>query len=235
MHEPELAAPVWGEARALLADLGDPPLWAAPFHWYAVQAAVLTDRPDTLAPHARALVVAGRTNRVAATYAAAGRAWVAVLGRDVDATTVIDAAQALRALGQPWEGSRLVGHAAARTSERKDAALLLECARDLLHPTGSDQAGVMASRPTASEIKAGVVVMSERELEVARLVMDNLTYQQIGEKLFLSARTVEHHMARIKQRSGAQSRSELLARLSITINAHEDAAGPSNTSDLKHR
>ena len=143
MHEPELAAPAWGEALALLAELGDPPLWSAPFHWYAVQAAVLTDRPDALAPHARALVSAGRTHRVAATYAAAGRAWVAVLGRDVDPAPVIESARALAALGQPWEGSRLAGHGAARSADRKDAALLLECARDLLHPPDPDHSLVL--------------------------------------------------------------------------------------------
>ena len=66
--------------------------------------------------------------------------------------------------------------------------------------------------------------MSEREMEVAKLVLANLTYQQIGDQLFLSPRTVEHHMARIKARSGATSRADLLARLSVTINAHEDAS-----------
>ena len=44
-----------------------------------------------------------------------------------------------------------------------------------------------------------------------------MTYRQIGESLYLSAKTVEHHMARIKRRSGAATRSELLQRLSVSV------------------
>jgi DNA-binding CsgD family transcriptional regulator len=40
-----------------------------------------------------------------------------------------------------------------------------------------------------------------------------MTYKQIGERLFISAKTVEHHVARIRQRLGSASRRELLARL----------------------
>jgi len=51
-------------------------------------------------------------------------------------------------------------------------------------------------------------MLSNREREVAELVLTGLTYRQIGEKLFISAKTVEHHMARIRRRLGAQSRRE---------------------------
>ncbi|MEU7823650.1 helix-turn-helix transcriptional regulator [Catellatospora sp. NPDC049133] len=44
-------------------------------------------------------------------------------------------------------------------------------------------------------------------------MLAGLTYRQIGEKLFISAKTVEHHMARIRRRLGCDSRSELLAKL----------------------
>jgi DNA-binding CsgD family transcriptional regulator len=40
-----------------------------------------------------------------------------------------------------------------------------------------------------------------------------MTYKQIGDQLFISAKTVEHHVARIRQRLGCTSRSDLLARL----------------------
>jgi DNA-binding CsgD family transcriptional regulator len=52
---------------------------------------------------------------------------------------------------------------------------------------------------------------------VAELVLAGLTYRQIGESLYLSAKTVEHHMARIKRRSGATTRSELLERISLSL------------------
>ncbi len=40
-----------------------------------------------------------------------------------------------------------------------------------------------------------------------------LTYREIGARLYISAKTVEHHVARIRRRLGAGSRSELLAML----------------------
>ena len=52
---------------------------------------------------------------------------------------------------------------------------------------------------------------------MAELVLAGLTYRQIGESLYLSAKTVEHHMARIKRRSGAATRFELLERLSLSL------------------
>ena len=52
---------------------------------------------------------------------------------------------------------------------------------------------------------------------MAELVLAGMTYRQIGESLYLSAKTVEHHMARIKRRTGAATRSELLERLSVSL------------------
>ena len=55
--------------------------------------------------------------------------------------------------------------------------------------------------------------LSGREREVAALVLEGLTYKQIGEQLFISAKTVEHHVARMRQRLGSGSRGELFAHL----------------------
>jgi len=71
--------------------------------------------------------------------------------------------------------------------------------------------------PSAAEARAGAVVLSPREREVAELVLAGMTYRQVGESLYLSAKTVEHHMARIKRRTGAASRSELLERLAVSL------------------
>ncbi|AFR46771.1 hypothetical protein KTR9_0103 [Gordonia sp. KTR9] len=40
-----------------------------------------------------------------------------------------------------------------------------------------------------------------------------MTHREIGERLYISAKTVEHHVARIRRRLDAGSRSELLAAL----------------------
>ncbi|MEV1293976.1 LuxR C-terminal-related transcriptional regulator [Pseudonocardia sp. NPDC049635] len=56
-------------------------------------------------------------------------------------------------------------------------------------------------------------LLSDRELEVAGLLVQGRTHKEIGEALFISAKTVEHHVARIRQRLGVGSRSELLDEL----------------------
>jgi DNA-binding CsgD family transcriptional regulator len=62
-------------------------------------------------------------------------------------------------------------------------------------------------------------VLSEREREVAKLVVSGQTYREIGGRLFISAKTVEHHVSRMRQRLGASNRSELLARLRAEVAA----------------
>lgn len=55
--------------------------------------------------------------------------------------------------------------------------------------------------------------LTEREHEIAELVLLGLTYREIGARLYISAKTVEHHVARIRRRIGAGSRAELLSML----------------------
>ena len=61
------------------------------------------------------------------------------------------------------------------------------------------------------------VVLSEREREVGALLVEGLTYKEIGARLFISAKTVEHHVARIRHRCGATSRGDLFYRLRLTL------------------
>jgi DNA-binding CsgD family transcriptional regulator len=63
-------------------------------------------------------------------------------------------------------------------------------------------------------------LLSEREKEVAELVLAGLTYKQVGKRLFISAKTVEHHIGRIKQRLGCANREELLSRLRELLGHH---------------
>ena len=143
-------------------------------------------------------------SRYHAVLAAAARAWLDVLGGEVDPTSVEDAARDLHAVGLRWDAARLAGQAAIRTSDRKAMVTLMECARLL-------QGGVPALPDRAPDPDAGQ--LSERERQVARLVLDGLTYREVGDQLFISAKTVEHHVARMRQRLGSTSRRDLLARL----------------------
>jgi NarL family two-component system response regulator LiaR len=53
--------------------------------------------------------------------------------------------------------------------------------------------------------------LSVREKEIITLLKQSLDNQQIAERLFLSVRTVENHLAHIYDKTGVSSRKELLA------------------------
>ncbi|WP_442854283.1 LuxR C-terminal-related transcriptional regulator [Arthrobacter sp. Soil764] len=212
------------EAWKLLGRLGEPALWAVPLHWAGVQAALLNESPADLAPHATALARASAHSQLAAVLATAGKAWVSVLAGRFRTSDVEGAARLLGAVGMPWEGARLAGHAAARADERRDMMRLLSCARDL-HPQGNPTGGMSgAGVQTGTAVENGGRAhqpdgsgLSEREKEVARLVLEGKTYREIGEAIYISPRTAEHHIARIRRRLGAENRSDLLARLRVAL------------------
>ena len=52
--------------------------------------------------------------------------------------------------------------------------------------------------------------LSDRELEILRLIALGHTNAEIGQKLFLSVRTVESHRSHIQQKTGRSSRAELV-------------------------
>ncbi|MFF1252857.1 LuxR C-terminal-related transcriptional regulator [Pseudarthrobacter sp. NPDC058329] len=225
LRETRRVAHYLDEAKQLLARLGNPPLWAVPFHWAAVQAALLGESPAELAPHAAALARAAQHSHLATMLAAAGKAWVSVLAGRFQTADVEVAARGLGRVGMPWEGARLAGHAAARAEERKDMVRLLSCARDL-HPQGNTagngtSGGTDPRNPSAAEstnsVQPGGSGLSEREKEVARLVLEGKTYREIGEAIYISPRTAEHHIARMRRRLGAENRSDLLARLRLAL------------------
>jgi DNA-binding CsgD family transcriptional regulator len=208
LSEEDWVAPHVAEVWALLDRLGNPPLWSAPMHWYGVQAAGLADRTSDAAPHVAALEAAGQTYPHAAVLAAAGRCWLAVLEGRIDAAQVDGAARGLHRIGHAWDASRLAGQAAVRTEDRAVMAALLSCARSL-RPAPIAEPTDASSGPPAHD----GFDLSEREREVAALLVDGLTYKDIGERLFISAKTVEHHVARIRQRCAAGSRGELFSML----------------------
>lgn len=214
------------EARLMLGSLGDPPLWSTALHWSCLHAAIIAEQPAAAREHAAALAENAGHCAYCAVLAKAAESWLAVVAGNVDATRVEPVARALHDAGLCWDGARLAGQAAIRTSDRKDMVSLLNCARVLQGrpvrparpvppaapaPTAAPSAKP-AGRPAGAE-PADRGVLSEREREVAALVLAGLTYKQVGDRLFISAKTVEHHVARMRQKLGSTSRAELFDQL----------------------
>ncbi|MGS2616735.1 LuxR C-terminal-related transcriptional regulator [Micromonospora sp. LZ34] len=210
--------PYLREARLLLARLGDPPLWSAPLHWSGLHAAILTEEPAAADEHVAALLAAADHSRYAAVVAAAAASWVEVLRGVVDPVRVEAAARGLHDAGLCWDGARLAGQAAIRTSDRRAMTALLDCARMLqgrpAGAKGAPRAGVEGAEAIASPAPHR---LSDREREVAELVVAGLTYREIGDRLFISAKTVEHHVARMRSRLNCANRAELLALLRTLV------------------
>ncbi|WP_433538452.1 LuxR C-terminal-related transcriptional regulator [Micromonospora sp. CA-249363] len=222
-------APYLREGDALLDRLGTPTLWSVPLRWSGLHAAILTGEPAAADDHVAALLAAAEHSRYAGVVAAAAESWVEVLRGVVDPVRVEAAARGLHDTGLCWDGARLAGQAAIRTSDRRAMTTLLECARVLqgrpAAPTGGQRPsdGATATPAAAGPTQQG---LSDREYEVAELVLAGLTYREIGDRLFISAKTVEHHVARMRNRLHCANRAELLALLrTMVADRASDAAG----------
>nr|CRL73456.1 response regulator containing a CheY-like receiver domain and an HTH DNA-binding domain protein [Mycolicibacterium malmesburyense] len=206
------------EAFALLGSLGDPVLWSTPLHWAGVHAGILANAPDAVAPHGQALTAAAGRSAFAKTLATAGRTWLRVLANHVDTDEVTAAARLLAQVGLTWDATRLAGQAALQAPDGRVSGAMLQLARDLKQAVAVDEAPG-ADQPSAPETtRAGSARpmpsrLSDREREVAELLLLGMPYRDIGAQLFISAKTVEHHVARIRRRLGAESRSEMLSML----------------------
>jgi non-specific serine/threonine protein kinase len=69
----------------------------------------------------------------------------------------------------------------------------------------------LEERPAPAMGPADGVGLTARESEIARLVSDGLGNRDIGERLFLSARTVEKHVEHVMNKLGVNSRAEIAA------------------------
>jgi DNA-binding CsgD family transcriptional regulator len=214
------------EAFALLRSLGDPVLWSVPLHWAGVHAGILANSPEAVAPHGQALTAASRDDHAqsafAKTLATAGRTWLRVLANHVDVDEVSTAARGLAQFGHTWDATRLAGQAALQTSDGRVSQAMLQVARDLKQTVAGTEVPVEApppgriaveAVPAAARARPASAQLSEREREVAELLLLGMPYRDIGAQLFISAKTVEHHVARIRRRLGAESRSEMLSML----------------------
>jgi DNA-binding CsgD family transcriptional regulator len=123
-----------------------------------------------------------------------------------------EAAEAWRELGAPYAQALALISAGDEDSLRQAIGLLdglgavatARIARDRLRRTG---AAVIPRGPRPST-QQNPARLTRRQLEVLRLVAGGLTNAQIADRLFLSAKTVEHHVAAVMDKLGVRSRGD---------------------------
>ncbi|WP_084750582.1 helix-turn-helix transcriptional regulator [Amycolatopsis coloradensis] len=195
-----------GHAFALLARHGRPALWSAWLDWSVFHAAIVAGDREGARVALRQLADQPAPGHLASAFAAAGTKWLSVLGGSVQVDTVLAAAGGLHRAGLRWDAARLAGHAAVRATDRAVMVTLLRAAKHF--PLGSGPSADQQPPPPTEAPS-----LTPRETDIGRLVIDGYTYREIGERLHISSKTVEHHMARIRGKLGATDRRTITALL----------------------
>lgn len=187
--------------------LGRPPLCTARVAWCGLEAAAAVRDVEAARLHADALVRLGELVPGLRPLAAAAAVWPGVLENQPDIDAVRSAITELRDSGYVWEAARLAGQTAIRVDNAEQAKSLLGEARTLR----ANQRSEVAS----SEDQITPAGLSEREIEVAERVLNGMSYKEIGSTLYISAKTVEHHVANIRRKLGVSggNRADFLAAL----------------------
>jgi len=176
--------------------------------WLRLQVAIAGEDNEAVAEAAAALGRLAPTDERSQARVHAGAVWAGIVTgkasdrRNLEAQ-VVAASERMSAVGDGWEASRLLGQAALDEDDPRVARRLLEMAR------------VSATEPVETSGDDALVALglSDREAEVALMVVEGRTHKEIGAQLFISPKTVEHHVAKIRQKLGATSRAELVASI----------------------
>jgi DNA-binding NarL/FixJ family response regulator len=121
------------------------------------------------------------------------------------------AVEAWRSLGVPYEAARsrvLVGRALRSIGEAAPAQAEFDAARKVFLELGADPALAELAGDTG-EHRPGA--LTDRELEVLRLVSTGLTNRAIGARLALSEKTVARHLSNIFGKLGLSTRAAATA------------------------
>ncbi len=176
--------------------------------WLQLNVALAANQPEEVERIASLLSTATPVAKRAAARCSASQLWQQILASQrgeqasADERAVVECAERVAADADPWQASRLLGQAALDEQDPKAARRLLEKARDVVTEVGK----VVTNN-------FGDLGLSDREAEVAMLVGQGHAYKKIGERLYISPKTVEHHVARIRQKLGASSRADMLKKI----------------------
>jgi DNA-binding NarL/FixJ family response regulator len=94
------------------------------------------------------------------------------------------------------------------------AKTFAECGARSLYAATARQQRKLGVRVTVSNRRGGAYGLTERELEVVKLVGEGYTNQQIAESLHVTARTIETHLHHIFGKLGVTSRTGILKAIS---------------------
>ncbi len=120
-----------------------------------------------------------------------------------------------RARGCPYEAARALAESADTADiaqalsefERLDAKPAAKLARERLRALGAP-----VPRGPRATTRANPADLTSRELEVLRLIGGGLRNTDVAERLVLSRRTVDHHVAAILRKLKARTRGEAVAQ-----------------------
>ncbi|MFF3466235.1 LuxR C-terminal-related transcriptional regulator [Streptomyces sp. NPDC002619] len=204
-----------------------------------VEAAVRTGRIDQARAHVAAVQQAG-IHRISPRTALMTAGAAALAADDDEAGALFEAALSLpEAAKWPWEHARIqlaYGQwlrrtraprarlhlsAALETFDRLGATTMAQRARNELRATGV----VTATGPDAP-----TAALTVQERQIAELAAMGLTNKQIGERLFLSHRTVGSHLHRLYPKLGITSRAALRAALETMAPGDDDQDGGESRS-----
>jgi DNA-binding CsgD family transcriptional regulator len=150
--------------------------------------------------------------------AMAGHAHGAVLLAEGDAGAAVVALRAAwrtwRELEAPYEAARsrlLIGLACRALGDEDAAAMELDAARAVLDRLGAGPDLERLERLARPGAAAGTAGLTERELEVLRLLAAGKTNAAIGSALRLAAKTVDRHVSNIYAKLGVSSRAAATA------------------------
>ncbi len=220
--------------EVLVGEPGGEELQRTPVGWKPMALELLTRCRLSLGQHDAARASAERAVEIAAAvdlpmtavWAERATALVALDAGDADVAADLALASAARAEGvgavvEAATSRMLAGRALAEAGDRERALAELERAASTFDGCGAvryrDAAerelrklGRRIHRRTQKGTGAGALAdLSERELEVGRLVVDRKTNREIAGELFVSLKTVEAHMRNLFRKLGVSSRAEV--------------------------
>ncbi len=170
-------------------------------HWLALQLGLARRDDDAVTAAADSIAAVEPADPRSQARVVAARHWADLARGASDEAAAMLAMEALVPVGDGWEASRLLGQTALDHADPQAARRLLEAARSLANDPGDERGndGLVA------------LGLSEREAEVAVLVTEGKTHREVGATLFISPKTVEHHVAKIRQKLGVGTRAEMMA------------------------